>query len=147
MKPGIRFSNEWTDEDMVELHIEICDGRSLFATRVYVGHQQLRNAVKDLEAFKHQIYGGIFNLRFGEFGPEYASGAFDARLQFREQGKILIRASAQSEFASFDGREFAGETTLYLVSEPALLDEFVRTLNAMSEARGEHAELDGIVWN
>jgi hypothetical protein len=147
MKPGIRFIREWADEDMVELRTEISDGRSLFVNRIYVGHQQLREAVAGLDAFKTHIYGGIFNLRFGEFGSEYASGAVDARLQFRKQGKILLRVSAQSGFDRFEEKELASEATLHLVSEPALLDEFIRALRALSKANSEQAELEAISWN
>ena len=147
MKPGIRFAKEWADEDMVELRIEISDGISAFTNRIYVAHQLLRDVVEGLHTFKKQIYGGIFNLRFGEFGSEYASGALDARFQFRKQGKILVRVSAQSGFERFEEKELASEATLYLVTEPVLLDEFVHALDALSEARSDRAELEAIYWN
>jgi hypothetical protein len=147
MKPGIRFTKEWSDEEMVELDIEICDGNSLFANRIYVGHRQLHGIVEELHAFKDQIHGGIFNLRFGEFGAEYASGALDARLQCRKQGKILVQISAQSAFERFDEKEVASEAKLYLVSEAALLDRFIDALRAMSEGSSGQAELEAIPWN
>lgn len=75
MKPGIKFTKTWLDEDMVDLHVDISDGTSSFATQIYVGHRQLRDAIQGLQIFKDRIHGGIFNLRFGEFGAEYASGA------------------------------------------------------------------------
>jgi len=145
--PGSRFGRQWIDEDMVELEVEICDGSSVFKNRIYVGHKQLRDAVAGLHTFKEHVYGGIFNLRFGEFGPEYASGAFDARLQFRRRGKIWLRVSAQSQFERFDEKDFAGEATLYLVSEPALLDQFVHDFRAMSLGESEQAALQAIDWN
>ena len=37
MKPGIRFTRIWADDEMPELQIEICDGRSLFVSEIYVG--------------------------------------------------------------------------------------------------------------
>ena len=147
MKPGIRFAKEWADEDMVELRIEISDGISAFTNRIYVAHQLLREVVQGLRTFKKQIYGGIFNLRFGEFGAEYASGALDARFQFRKQGKILVSISAQSEFERFAEKEIASEAKLYLVTEPALFDEFVHALEALSVARSDQAELEAIFWN
>lgn len=147
MKPGIRFIRESIDDDMVTLAIAISDGTSLFATRVYVGHQALHDTVQGLDAFKDKIAGGIFDLRFGEFGPEYAAGAFDARLQFRRHARILVQVSVQSEFARFEEREFASEARLYLESEPALLDEFILALKALSEGKGEQAELEALFWN
>lgn len=147
MKAGIRLTRIWADDDMLELEVEICDGRSLFANRIYVGHDQLAETVSGLHVFKDQIYDGLFNLRFGEFGPEYASGALDARLHFRKQGKILVRVSAQSDFSRFDGREVASEATLYLVTEPALLDNFIVALRGLSKEENHQSELEAIPWN
>ena len=147
MKPGIRFVQEWFDEHVVELRVEMCDGTSLFVTRVYAGHDQLRHAVAGLRDFASRIDGGMFDLRFGEFGPEYASGAFDARLQFRKHGKILVRVRAQSEFDAFEDEKFASEATLNLLSEAVLLDEFIRAFHSLSDGTGPEAELEAIRWN
>lgn len=147
MKPSMRFEKQWIDEDMVELKVEICDGASVFCNRIYVGHKHLRDTGQGVYAFKDHIYGGIFNLRFGEFGPEYASGALDARLQFQPRGKLWLRIAAQTELAHFGDKEFASEATLYLVSEIALLDKFVGDFRAMSLAQCEQAEPEAIVLN
>jgi hypothetical protein len=135
MKSGIRFTKIWADEDMLELRVEVCDGRSLFMNQIYVGHQLLADTVSGLHRFKGQIYGGLFNLRFGEFGPEHASGALDVRLHFRKHGKLLIRVLAQSQFRCFEDRELSSDATLHLVSEPALLDNFVVGLRALRPRR------------
>ena len=147
MKPGIRFTREWSDIDMVALHIGIADGNSTFVNRIYVGHRQLRATVEGLQAFKDQIHGGLFDLRFGEFGPEYASGAIHARFQFRKQAKILVQIAVQSGFDSFEDKEIASEAKFWLVSEPALLDAFIDALEALSQGSGEQAELEVIPWN
>lgn len=86
---------------MMELRIHACDGTSTFSNKVYVGHQNLRNVVRELNTFKDHIYGGIYDLRFGDFGPEYASGALHARLQFHDRGKLLISAHMQSDYSDF----------------------------------------------
>lgn len=132
---------------MVALRVEICDGSSLFANQIYVGHQQLADNIAGLNTFKDHIYGGLFNLRFGEFGPEYASGALDVRLHFRKHGKILARVSAQSEFSRFEDQDLASEVTLHLMSEPALLDSFILALRALSEGSTDQAELEAISLN
>jgi hypothetical protein len=146
MKPGMKFTKAGSDEDMVELRIEIYDGNSSFVNRIYVGHRQLQGAVDGLRAFKDQIHGGLFHLRFGEFGPEYAAGALEARLQFRKRGKLLVQVSAQSAFERFEDQELASEAKLWLVTEPALLDTFIDALRAMTEGCSEHAALEAIPW-
>ena len=147
MKPGMRFAKIWQDEDMVELRTELCDGNSLFTNKIYVGHRHLADTVSGLHTFKDHIYGGIFNLRFGEFGPEYASGALDVRLHFRKQAKILVRVLAQSEFRVFEERDFASEVTLHLMTEPALLDNFIVALRALSDGSDDQAELEAWSWD
>jgi hypothetical protein len=146
MKPAILFKREWTDDDMIMLRAEICDGRSLFSTDIYVGFSQLKKAAQELGKFKDQIYGGIFNLRFGEFGSEYASGALYIRFHFVAQAKLFVRIHAESEFDVFQDRKVASSTTMYLVSEPALLDNFIASFDPFSQLNCDVAELEGIIW-
>jgi hypothetical protein len=47
MLNGIRFTKVWSDEDLVELKIEVSDGRSVFSNLVYVGHLDLADTVQD----------------------------------------------------------------------------------------------------
>lgn len=138
---GIGITRIWSDEDMAELDIQVRDGTSLFSNRVYVDHQHLRNVVSGLEKFKGHIYGGIYDLRFGSFGPEYAAGALDARLHFQDRGRIFITVRAQTEFIEFGKKRVASEATLHLISVPAQLDEFIRALRAVSEGYSDTAEL------
>jgi len=147
MKPSIRFTKIWNDEDMLELRVEISDGCSLFVNQIYVGHHLLSDTVSGLNRFKEQIYGGLFNLRFGEFGSEYASGALDIRMHFRNRGKLYLRIRAQSEFSRFEDQQLSSDATLHLMSEPALLDNFILGLHALSEGGIEQAELEAIDWN
>lgn len=140
------FRREWTDDDMIMLRAEICDGRSLFSTGVYVGFDQLATAAEGLNRFKTHIYGGLFNIRFGEFGCEYASGALDFRFHFVAQSKLLVRVQAESEFNVFQDRQLASATTMFLVSEPCLLDNFVLTFDSFAVGGAEVAELEGIQW-
>ncbi|MES2759946.1 MAG: hypothetical protein V4693_21445 [Pseudomonadota bacterium] len=144
MKSKIGLAKIWSDEDMVELRVEVCDGNSSFANKIYVGHQCLKEAVSALNRFKDQIYGGILDLRFGEFGPEYGSGALHARWHFQDRGKIYITVSVQSRFTTFGRKVVASEATLYLISEPALLDEFIRDLRALSDGQCDDAVLEAI---
>lgn len=144
LKPKLELTKIWQDDDMVELRIHVCDGTSAFSNKVYVGHQNLRNVVSELNTFKDHIYGGIYDLRFGEFGPEYASGALHARLQFHDRGKLLISAHMESDYSDFGPKNVASEANLYLISEPSLLDDFIQALRSLSEGNCVDADLDAI---
>ncbi len=142
MKPGIYINKIWFDDDMVELKIDSTDGASLFSNKIYVGHQAIDELISKLNIFKKQIYGGIFDVEFGAFGPEYASGAFHARLHFQDRGKIYVTIHAQSDFENFGIKKVASEATLYVVSEPALLDNFIAELSALKAGERNDATLE-----
>src|SRR4051812_5113878 len=115
---------------MTELKINVSDGASLFSNQVYVGYFDIADAVTKLHTFKDHIHGGLLDLRFGEFGPEYASGAFHARFHFPRPGKLYITCKQQSAFEDFSGKNVANEATLHLRTEPVLLDNFLEQLKA-----------------
>lgn len=144
MAPGIRILKVWFDDDMLELQIDVSDGVSSFANRVYVGHSQFADTVARLDGFSDRLYGGLFDLRFGEFGPEYASGAFHARLHFPEPGRLHITSRQESEYRNFAKKTVASRATLYLRSEPVLLDRFLVELKGVSAGTRDGAWLEAV---
>ena len=86
MKAGILFENIWFDSDMVELKVVVNDGTSIFTNKVYVSYPRIEDLINDLNIFKEHIYGGLYDIVLGEFGMEYANGAFSGRLHFHERG-------------------------------------------------------------
>jgi hypothetical protein len=142
MNVGINFENIWHDEDMYELKISSSDGVSTFVHDVYVGYSTFDETIAGLESFKSQIYGGIYDLKFGSFGPEYASGAFHARFQFQKLGKIHITIKCQSDFQDFGKKNVASEASLYLVTEPSLLDNFIRSIKSLNNGKSKNAYLE-----
>ena len=142
MNPGIYFKKIWFDDDVLEIQIHSSDGDSLFANRVYVGHQSLKDLIAELSVFKDHVYGGIYDIQLGSFGPEYASGAFHARLHFQQLSKIHITVTAQSGFEEFGMKQVASQATLYLISEPILLDNFIAELSGAALERVFHRTLN-----
>ncbi|MHB8901220.1 MAG: hypothetical protein ACYC6Y_20925, partial [Thermoguttaceae bacterium] len=88
----------WFDDDVVELRIDVSDGSSLFSTKVFVGHAALDATVADLARFRDAVHGGLYDIRFGKFGPEYASGAFAARLHFARPGRLYLTCNMESGY-------------------------------------------------
>ncbi|HYJ87697.1 MAG TPA: hypothetical protein VEW46_16660 [Pyrinomonadaceae bacterium] len=142
MNPGIYLEKIWSDDDALEIQIHSSDGASVFCSHVYAGHQSLTNLITELSVFKDHVYGGIYDIQLGSFGPEYASGAFHARLHFQTLSKIHITVKAQSEFKEFGMKHVASEATLYFVSEPILLDNFIAELKALSTGMRNDAKLE-----
>lgn len=144
MNKGIHISKVWSDDDVVELRILVADGTSSFSNKAYVGHAALEDAVSSLHVFKDHVHGGLFDLRFGEFGPEYASGAFHARFHFPVPGRLFVSCEQESEFVEFARKEVASRATMYVRSEPALLDRFIAELRAVSAGTREEAHLEAV---
>ena len=78
VKPGLSLRKVWEDEHALEFEVTIADGASIFVTRAYGGLEVVAEMLASLERFKSQIHGGIYDLRLGAFGPEFAGGALEA---------------------------------------------------------------------
>ncbi len=137
--PHILFEKLWFDVHLIELRIEVSDGESKFANKVYVGHEHLQEVLRELENFKKQIHHGTYDIAFGEFGIEYANGAFRARLHFHLPGKLHISTQQQSDYFEFSKNKVASEARMYLKSEPGLLDDFILELSALSAGNSSKA--------
>jgi len=144
MTQGIHLTKIWFDDDLVEFRITVSDGISSFTNQVYVGHAALEDAVSSLRVFKDHVHGGLLDLRFGEFGSEYANGAFHARFHFAVQARLFVSCEQESEFAEFAKKEVASGATMYIKSEPALLDRFIAELQALASGEAEEATLEAI---
>jgi hypothetical protein len=144
MDKGIRIARIWSDDDMVEFQIEVADDMSRFANRVYVGFRDLADTIVNLDAFKTQIYGGLLDVRFGEFGCEYANGAFHARFHFAKPGRLFITCRQESDFTEFGKKTVASCATMYLCSEPALLDRFIDEFKRLPTTTDGEARLEAV---
>ncbi len=144
MDPGIRMMRIWSDEDMIELRIDVSDGVSLFSNKVYVAYSTLTETIADLNSFKDDVHGGLLDIRFGEFGPEYASGAFHARFHFPSPGRLHVTCKQQSDFCDFSIENVASKATLYLKSEPVLLDRFLASIGRLVTENDATAYLEAI---
>mgnify|MGYP000850303192 FL=1 len=104
----------------------------------------LEDAVSFLQVFKDDVHGGLFDLRFGEFGPEYGNGAFHARFHFAVPGRLFVSCEQESNFEEFANKEVASRATMYIKSEPALLDRFIAELRAVAAGVSKEAYLEGV---
>jgi hypothetical protein len=144
MMPGIHISKVFSDDDVIELRVDVSDGASRFSSKVYVGHGALDDGVASLRIFKDQVHGGLLDIRWGAFGPEYANGAFHARFHFPVPGRLFVSCEQESEFVQFGKKEVASRARLYIKSEPALLDRFISELQAVAAGKSEEAHLEAI---
>ncbi len=130
---------------MVKLKVGVSDGASVFVIESYVGYLQFVSVLSELSAFRKQISGGICDIRFGAFGPEYGGGAFEMRLHFAERSRLYITCRLQGDYGEFSVSKVASQAVLYLRSQPVLLDNFIDELKELSENRRLDATLLGVL--
>ena len=141
MTPCIAFKKIWNDDDLIELTVTVCNGKSIFSNNIYANADALIQLVKHLSIFRNHIYGGLYDIKLGEFGVEYASGGFQARLHFDSQGKLFISTHQQTEFEESPKTQVASEAKMYLSAEPALLDNFITDLKILNSGSSDEAIL------
>ena len=148
MTPHIEFKKVWEDNDVYELAMSACDGRSIFCTNLYAGVIELQTISNELRQFSPGIYGGLYDLRIGEFGPEYASGALMVRFAFDQtgSGKIFLTVSVESEWFETPQTKVASNARLYLKSEAILLNQFISEFSQLASGNGKIAQLEGISY-
>lgn len=142
MKPSLAITKIWEDDDMIEVTLSVCDGGSLFSTEIYVGHDALNKTVAELDEFKSHVHGGIYNIEWGSFGPEYANGAVRIRLHFYHMARICVSSLIESNYEEFGIKKVASRGELYFYSEPALLDNFISELKAIANQQSDEATLE-----
>ena len=138
MEPHIAIKVSEYDEDIIELTFEVCDGTSQMVSSAIVNLDWLQSHAHGLTTFSQQVYGGIYNVRAGEIGPEYAGGAFRARFHYYRPTALLISTFQQSGFFQFKDTRSAVQAKLFLRTEPGLLDQFIGELQAL------HRDKDGV---
>ncbi len=141
MEPHITITYGWSDDDVAELTFEVCDGGSQVVNSAYVGLGWPKEQGAGLATFSGQVHGGIYNLEAGDRGPEYARGAFEARFHYHKPTELYVSTFQQSEYFDFKRTHVATEATLYLRTEPGMLDEFVRSLKGLERSKGSTAIL------
>ena len=142
MKSYLRLTRIWSDDDLLELRVAASDGHSTFTTDAYVSVSWPRETMEALLVFGKHIYGGIYDLKAGAFGPEYAGGALQARLHYETPGRLFVSVTLQGEYQKYKNTDVASEAKLYMRSEPALLDRFAAELLALTVEEGSLAELE-----
>lgn len=144
MRRGIEVTKVWSDDDLVELEFRVSDGESLVVNRVYVAHEQLAESAAALARFNDPGNGGEFELSFGVFGPEVASGAFCGHFRYFAPGRLLVTCVQEREFRKFESLNLANSATTHLRSEPALLQRFATELRALAAGMDDEAFLEAI---
>lgn len=141
MLPRITITRKWSDNDVAQLTVEVCDGVSVFTNEAYASLEWGATAAAALRTFGRQIHGGLFDLVAGDGGPEYASGSFLARFHYYKPNQLLISTIQQGDFFSFKGSQVAPTATMFLRTEPSLPDQFIAALSALDAPDGGQAAL------
>lgn len=142
MTPRITITRTWSDGDVAALSFEVCDGTSVFVNEAYAPLDWGVVTASALREFGKHIHGGLFDMQAGEEGLEYAGGYIRARFHWYRPDQLLISTWQQGSHFPFKGSEAATGASLFLKSEPALLDRFVAALPSLDAQRGGEVTLE-----
>ncbi len=109
----------------------------------YVNQQDLKKIAEELDIFRLQVHGGIYDLKLGNFGLEFWGGGFSARFYFHS-GQIFISTHQESEYFDFSKNKVANKAHMHLQTKAGALDEFVKSWQALSIGTVKEASLDGV---
>ena len=125
MEKRITFINIWSDDDIYELKIEVCDGNSTFCNNVYIDHSYLRKIISDLSKLSNNKK---YQINIGTFNPQHAGGAFQATLNIQSPLTMYIATHQQSDYETLFTKEIASEAKIYLISKPEYIQSFLAEL-------------------
>jgi hypothetical protein len=126
---------------MDELRVAVEGPDTGFTINAYVGRTDFMKALQDLRLFAKAIHGGLCEVRFGEFGPEYANGTIHLRFHWVE-GRIYLTCRLQSDFHPFGRKEIADEALVHVGTEPALFDAFLAELAPFADRNRDEVVLE-----
>ena len=131
LKKQIVFKKIYENEHMLEFKVTVCDGYSLFSIDVYVSLDYIEELIEALNLLKLQNFSGIYDIKMGKIGYEYAGGIFHARLHYEQRDVLYISTFQQSDFSEFKKTEVASEAKMYLISNPVFIDDFIKQLHEL----------------
>ncbi|MBH5330317.1 hypothetical protein H9Q10_11650 [Eikenella sp. S3360] len=142
MNQFIRFRQIINDYDLLEWEIIASNHQSTFRTKIYTGKENCISILNDLRDLSKQL-DGIYDLRLGGLGEEYAGGAFTARLHFSENhhSRLFIKVYLETEYFKFKSRMVSSMATMYFVTEPILFDTFITQFSGILNETREDAIL------
>lgn len=143
-RPGLTLTRVWSDESMLELRIDVCDGTSSFVNEVYAGFAGLEEDLVELQFLLGRPEAGAYELAFGDVGRTWSGGGFRARFRFAVPGRLLVSCEQTSAPVELGTTKVANSASIHLRSEPALLDRFVRELAAVAGGHRQTAFLEGV---
>jgi hypothetical protein len=79
-----------------------------------------------------------------EADDPHAGPGLPGRAPLSQAGKLFITCRQQSDFEDFARKNVASEATLYLKTEPVLLDNFLKQLKGLDGKKRDDAYLETI---
>lgn len=115
-----------------------------FSTHLYLGNETWLDIANAVERFDPVSAKASAAVHIGSFDPRVAGGAVGMRLLARGMEKVLLSVHAQGESFQFGGELVADEASFHLITEPALLDNFVSELRSMALGSTSRATLSAM---
>ena len=130
-KPGIELALVWDDEEMLELAVVVCDGRSRFVSEVYTTPSELEKVAGMLAGLGPEAGAASRVIVLDENGKG-TRRLFRMEVEFRLPGTVHLRTHQRDETPPGAGAGARLEAWMCVVSEPGLVDAFAKALRGLA---------------
>jgi hypothetical protein len=142
MQSFLKLEVVWNDDDMFELEITASNGRFSGTTKVYEQREPLYNFASSLVGFPKTIQE---STRFYEMGQKDLDAYFSMRLYLIDNiGHVGVQMTFEDEVPTQYRSEEKYKLTMEIVTEPGLLENFVRSLLTLAQREAGQAVLEGV---
>lgn len=139
---GVEIKLQSKDNGFDSYIVSISDRTSFFNVFMYIhisSIAKLRKALCDLEIPAH---GRNFEFQLGNFEPNVGGGGLRIKMLPQKSGKVLLQISAQSEWFEFYGELVKKNCSMFLVTEPVLIDNFIVSLESLCKYENDFSALE-----
>lgn len=128
---GIEIKRQSRDDGFDSYRALLSDDQCSFNVSMYIAHSSIAALKKQLSDFDVLQCDHDVEFQLGNFDVNVAGGGIRVKISPREKGRIFLKIFAQSEWFEFNGESVKKVSSMYLVTEPVLIDHFISSLNSL----------------
>jgi hypothetical protein len=142
LKSFLKLEVIWKDDDMFELEITASNGQFSGTTKVYDGNNSLYNFANSLVGFPKTNDSVLFYEAGRKDSYSYFAMKFYA-IEIDTVGHLGVQVALEANVPTKYRTEEKDKLTLEILTEPSLLDSFVKSLVWLAQREEGQAILEG----
>ncbi|MGO1069802.1 hypothetical protein [Lysobacter sp. CA199] len=141
MGKSIAFTKLRLQDGRLDLRIETCDERGVVSCEIHATDRELERFADDLHGFRNVSNQSACEFQLGTFEPESANGGIRIRIRFHAPGTLALTVSQRQAPQEPGGDRVHAAASMHVLSEPALLDDFISQWSGLVAGSRDEATL------